>query len=324
MGKIKFCFSVFLLVSLIHASASGQFMVLGAKGDNKVDGQPLKIGALLQSGQTITIGSGAYLGLAHTSKKTIELSKAGTYKIKDLETKIASASIDLTNRYVNFVINELTSNDDNTSRFNRSAKTGSVTRDVSKKTLLFMMPVDENGVSKTSKVLADTRITIGWFIYKPEDINEEDIANYRFIVKDGTPENIGNVIFEETTANKKLILDLSDKKFRRNKTLLYQVEAISNTGKKFKSPEAMLKKLSSKENYKVAQELKELPREETALNKLIKAKFFEEKGLIANAINMYEEAIDMSDVPQYRNYYNEFLDFYGLVKSTSTENVSED
>jgi len=324
MKIFKSFVTALLFLFLVNAQTNAQFMVLGAKGDNKVNGQPLKIGTLLQTGQTITVGNSAYLGLAHTSKKTIELKKAGTYKISDLEKQIANASNDLTDRYASFVINELTNGDGNTSRFNRSAKTGSVTRDVNKKPLLFAMPVDENGVSKTSKVLADTRITIGWFINKPEEVNEEKITSYRFIVKDGTPDNIGNIIFETTTSDKKLTIDLAEKRFKHNRTLLYQVEAISNSGKKFVSPEAMLKKLGSKENYLVSQELKELPQEETAINKLIKAKFFEEKGLIANAINMYEEAITMTDVPQYRSYYNEFLNFYGLTKTQETTSSTED
>ncbi len=324
MRIFKTSISLFTLLLLMHTYGHAQFMVLGSKGDNKVDGQPLKIGTLLQLTQTITVGNGAYLGLAHTSKKTIELKKAGTYKISDLEKQIANANNDLADRYASFVISELTSDDGNTSRFNRGAKTGSVTRDVSKKPLLFMMPVDENGISKTSKVLAGSKITIGWFINKPEEINEDNIESYRFIIKDGSPENIGNTIFETSTSDKKLTIDLADNKFKRNKTLLYQVEAVAKSGEKFSSPEAMLKKLGSKENYMISQELKELPQEETAINNLIKAKFFEEKGLIANAINMYEEAISISDVPQYRAYYNDFLDFYGLSKPKVPTASTED
>ena len=90
-----------------------------------------------------------------------------------------------------------------------------------------------------------------------------------------------------------------------------------NGKKKITSPEAMLQKLKSKENYLIAEEFNKLPQEETAINKLIKAKFFEEKGLIANAINMYEEALAISDVPQYSSYYSEFLNYYGLVKKES-------
>ena len=84
----------------------------------------------------------------------------------------------------------------------------------------------------------------------------------------------------------------------------------------------MLQKLKSKENYMISQELNQLPQEETAINKLIKAKFFEEKGLIANAINMYEEAITISDVPQYNSYYNEFLNYYGLVKKEAVASTN--
>ena len=314
-----FRFSVTTLIFLLSSiGAFAQFMVLGAKGDNKVDGQPLKVGALLQSNQTITIGNGAYLGLAHTSKKTIELNKAGTYKISDLETKLAAADNDLTNRYADFVINELTSKDGNSTRFNTGAKTGSVTRDVSKLPLLFAMPVDENGISKTSKVLADTKITIKWFVNNFDEVKEDEIQSYVFTVKDGSPDNIGNVIYETNTSDKKVTIDLSDSKFKRNKTLIYQVEAVTKNGKKkITSPEAMLQKLKSKENYLIAEEFNKLPQEETAINKLIKAKFFEEKGLIANAINMYEEALAISDVPQYSSYYSEFLNYYGLVKKES-------
>ncbi|MEM1136603.1 MAG: hypothetical protein AAGI07_12260 [Bacteroidota bacterium] len=317
MKVIKFRFLVSLLLfTFTYFGAYAQFMVLGAKGESKVDGKLLKVGTLLQSGQTITVGQGAYLGLAHTSKKTLELSKAGSYKIADLETKIAASSNDLTNRYADFVISELTADGGKSTRFNRGAKTGSVTRDVSKKNILFMMPVDKNGISATSKVLAGTNITIKWFINNTDEINEENIASYRFIVKDGSPENIGNTIFEETTTDKQITIDLSDDKFRLNKTILYQVEAFTkNGGKKVVSAEAMLEKVKSKRNYQITQELAQLPQEKTAINKLIKAKFFEEKGLLANAINMYEEAISISDVPQYKSYYNEFLKFYGLATS---------
>ncbi len=320
MNRSKLKLILLLTATLLGFSLSQAqdyaFKVLGSKGGNTVDGNNLKVGATISGTQTIVVSAGAYLGLAHSSNKTLEIKKAGTYKVSDLEAKMNVNSGGLADKYAQFVISELTSKDGNASRYSKYAKTGSVTRDVNKAPLMFVMPVDDNGVSKTSRVLGDSKVTIKWFINDQEAVNNSEIEKYRFVIKDGSPENIGQVIYEEYVTADKITIDLKDNKFKHNKTLLYQVEAISkNSSKKITTPEAMLQKLKSKEAYLITEELKQLNSEETAISKLIQAKFYEDKGLLANAINMYEEAIALSDIPKYNDYYQEFLAYYDLGES---------
>lgn len=291
------------------------FKVLGAKGDVKADGQVLKTGAMLNAGQKLEVGGGSYLGLAHHSNKTLEITKAGTYTINELEEKMNKASQSLANKYAQFVIEELTADDNNGTRFHSKAKTGSVTRDVMKQPLLFMMPVDANGISKTTKVYGESPVTVRWYINDEEVLPAAGVSSYTFVVKEGSPENIGKVIFETATTVPAVQLDLNAPEFRKHKRLFYQVTAHTANGK-VASEELALEKIRSREAYEIREAMNELQPDETAISKLVLARFFEDKGLVANSLHMYEQALQLSDVPRYREYYQQFLNHYQLSKSS--------
>ncbi|MCS6832796.1 MAG: hypothetical protein NZ521_04430, partial [Flammeovirgaceae bacterium] len=172
MKKFRQLAMVFLVLmgvlSMTNLYAQGyEFMVLGTKGANTVDGQPTKVGATIKAGQTIKVESNAYLGLAHTSGKTLEIKKAGSYKVEDLVKKISENKGGIATQYAAFVIDELTGSDQVQNRYAQKAKTGSVTRAFNK--LAFMLP-------EKSKVLYDDKITIKWY-FDHKDLSDSDIKS---------------------------------------------------------------------------------------------------------------------------------------------------
>jgi hypothetical protein len=84
-----------------------------------------------------------------------------------------------------------------------------------------------------------------------------------------------------------------------------------------KSDDFGIKRLSNTEAAKVDQNIKGLKsevNEETPLNKIIYASFFEENNLVLDALTKYEEAIEMSpEVQDFQDMYQSFLVKNGLV-----------
>ncbi|GAB4338142.1 MAG: hypothetical protein OHK0038_16790 [Flammeovirgaceae bacterium] len=265
-----------------------EFMVLGTKGANTVDGQATKVGATIKAGQTIKVESNAYLGLAHTSGKTLEIKKSGTYKVEDLVKKISENKGGIANQYAAFVIDELTGGDGVQNRYAQRAKTGSVTRAFNK--LAFMMP-------EKSKVM-DDKITIKWY-FDHKDLNDDEVKSFRFVVTNMSKQTI----FEQVVEGMSITLDLNDKRFAKEENLVYYCEAVGRKG--IDSPEQILLKVTDNEAKEINSRLSEV--EKSDLSNIVKAQIFEEKEMYANAINAYEEAIKSNDSEQFQNLYKAFL-----------------
>lgn len=111
-------------------------------------------------------------------------------------------------------------------------------------------------------------------------------------------------------------IDLTDPKYASENAIL--VEVASKADPKQKSKQHLIKKLAPAEQEKVKKSLSEIigeVAENTALNKLILAGFYEENNLFIDAIAAYEDAIKLApDVPTYRDTYEEFLLRHGLKK----------
>lgn len=294
MKKFRQLVMVFLVLtgSLFNMNLYAQgyeFMVLGTKGTNTVDGQPTKVGATIKAGQTIKVESNAYLGLAHTSGKTLEIKKAGSYKVEDLVKKISENKGGIASQYAAFVIDELTGGDQVQNRYAQKAKTGSVTRAFNK--LGFMLP-------EKSRVLHDGKITIKWYI-DHKDLSDEEIKAYRFVVTNMSKQTI----FEQVVEGTSITLDMSDKRFAKEENLVYYCEAVGKKG--VDSPEQILMKVSPQEQKEINNQFAEL--DNSAFAQLSKAYVFEEKELYANALNAYEEAIKDNDSEQFQNLYRAFL-----------------
>lgn len=309
MNKSIIKSAIFILLSVFSISLYAQsysFRVLGTKGNNTAAGNALKVGSTITATQTITVGADAYLGLAHSSGKTLELKKPGTYTVKELEAKLNSAQSDLASQYAKFIVDELTASGDGAGRQTRMSKTGSVQRASANAAIHVMMP------SATDVI--DGKITLKWYLGDNAKIGSHDAKKYKVHITN----MFGELIAEKEVSEKELTLDLSSDEFKKEtKALMYSVSVVGhpevNSGDELYS----LKKLKPAEMQNIKKELASLPTDDSALNKVILARFFEDKGLIGNAIFAYEEAVKSSELDQYQSLYNSFLERNNLVKKNN-------
>jgi hypothetical protein len=289
--------STFLIALLIYGistfAQSYEFRVIGSKGNVLVDGKPLRVGARLNTGQMIEIGEGSYLGLAHKSSKTLELTTPGKYKVTDLQKKLGSSSSGLAARYANFVADELTSDDSRQNRFNQRVKTGSVSRGLDK--IKFMLP------ASATYTVPGSKVHLMWY-YDEKEVPEGLV--YDVVVTEISPDN-HKVLFKTQTKDTFVKLDLSNPAFDKIRNMNIKVST------KYKGEEAVreygLRNLRGKKLESYNEEVKDFTDTTSPLGKIILARYYEEKKLFANAINQYEEALQMADIDTYRALYNDFL-----------------
>ena len=291
--------SLALGLVFVNAFVFGQdyaFKVLASKGANEVKSgdtwQPLKTGASLKATDELKIVPNAYLGLISAKGKPVELREAGSIKVADIKVENGGSAIA---KYTDFI---LSSNAEG--KKNKLGATGAVTRDLnSKKASAVVLPAKEYPFVYNSSVVInwDGGKVPGPYVVVVKDMFEEPIAKFE------TPE----VSFT---------LDLKDEKLRSQQTVL--VEVTSKADPKLGSAHYYVKQMPPAEREKVKKLLDEIigdVSEETAVNKLLLARFFQENNLLIDAIGEFEKAVKLApDVPEYKEYYDEFLYSRGMKK----------
>lgn len=284
-----------LLLSLglifIFSMARGQeyaFKVLANKGSNEVKSgdawQSIKTGASLKATDELKIVENGYLGLVSSGGKPIEIKVAGPYKVSDLTAKV-SGGTSVLNKYTDFIL----SSNSAESKKNRLSATGAVHRGL--EDIKVFLPLNQY-----SSIYNHTAI-----------INWEAKAGGPYVV---TLKNMWeDELMKAETPESSMEVNLSDPKFANEAAIL--VEVRSKVDANSKSEQHLIKKLPPEEQAKIKKALAEINaevNEETALNELILAGFYEENKLFIDAITAYEKAIKMApDVPSYKEAYEEFL-----------------
>ncbi len=298
MKTRKFTLLIALLTITFLVSAQDYaFKVLANKGTNEVKSgeswQPLKTGSSLKSEDEVKLGDNAYLGLVHSTGKPIEVKEAGVHKVSDLALKIGSGSSVL-HKYTDFIL----SSNSAESKQNRLSATGAVHRATEAATPIKLL-LPENQYSGIYNQVA----LISWAGSKVE-------GPYIITLKNMFEDELIKEEISETAYK----IDLTHEKFVNENAIL--IEVCAKADPKLVSKQYLIKKLSPAEEAKVKKALGEFTgqvSEETALNKLIMAGFYEQNNLLIDAIFAYEEAISMApDVPTYKESYEEFLLRQGL------------
>jgi hypothetical protein len=280
----------FLLASSIAFSQGYAFKVMANKGSNEVKSgdawQPLKTGASLSASDELKIVDNAYIGLIHASGKPLELRQSGSYKVADLASKVSSGSSVL-NKYADFI---LSSNAE--TKKNKLSATGAVHRATESYAIKVMMPENQaSGIYNATAV-------INWDGSKVE-------GPYVVTIMDMFEDQLMKIETPETT----LTIDLSAEKYAKENGILVLIS--SKADPKQNSKQHLIRKLSPAEQEKVKGSITGIMgevSEETALNKLILAGFYEENNLIIDAIVAYEDALKLApDVTSYREAYDDFL-----------------
>lgn len=280
----------FFLLTISGYSQDYAFKVLANKGANEYksgDGwQSVKTGSSLKSGDELKVSENSYLGLVHATGKPLELKQAGSYKVADLAAKM-SGGTSVLNKYTDFIL----SSNSAESKKNRLSATGAVHRGEPTMLSVYLPPPQNASIFGKSMVVEwETPKSGGPYIVTLKNIFEEDLAKFE------TPETI-------------LRIDLSDPKLSNESAFL--VEVSSKADAKTKSEGKVVKKLSPAELERVKKAFTEISgevKEESAFNKFIQAGFYEQNGLLIDALTSYEDAIKMApDVDDFKQARDEFL-----------------
>ena len=270
------------------------FKVLANKGNNEIKSgetwQPLKTGASLKSGDELKLGDNAYLGLVHNSGKPVEVKTAGVHKVAALESKVAT-STSVLNKYTDFIL----SSNSAEAKKNRLSATGAVHRGQpgTEGAIRVHLPEKEH-----SGVFNKTAV-INW---DPGDVAGPYVITIRNMFED--------VLVKEETPEASYVVDLANEKFSNENAILIDVSAKSDPGSV--SKRHLIKKLSPAELEKISVAIRDLQAEvgdETAMNKLFLAGFYEQHNLLIDAIHAYEQAVKLEpEVPAFKDSYEEFLE----------------
>ncbi|WP_258103753.1 hypothetical protein [Marinoscillum sp. MHG1-6] len=296
---------VLLFATLVNAQGY-TFRVLANKGDNKVKkagsgtAVALKTGATLNANDILISSSDAYIGLMHKTGKTTEIRGSGTKKVSDIEKQVNVASTSVANRYAQFVMNKL-NEEENTNYRARQYATGAVSRATGSAAINVLAP-------EQVEVLEDKTV-VRW--NAPEGMEEGE--TYTVKVRNIFDE----VIYETETEKTSVELDFTAESMQ-NDAGLYLVKVYKTSDEEIASGEVGIKKVKENDKVEVQESLAALKQEvseDSPLNKLIFASFYEENGLILDALTKYEEAIKMSpDVDDFQELYQNFLINNGLAQ----------
>lgn len=281
------------------------FKVLANKGGNTVkvadhstDWQPIRTGATLNSNDELRISQNSYIGLVHASGKTVELKNEGNYFVRDLAAKLGNTRSSVASKYANFVINKMASSeqeDINQNHREYLTVTGAVERSVLDAPISLKMPSSVEVLNKEA--------LIRW-----EDVEGAD--RYVFTVKNMYDE----VILTQELNQAHILLELTKAPFNTEELIIVNVQVKGNN--KLYSGNYGIKRLIGVDADPILKELEQLSaslKEESSLNKLILATFFEENNLLIDALMNYEKAIELSpEVEQFSIAYELFAKRNGL------------
>ncbi len=294
-----------LLAAFVTYGQGYSFKVLANKGQNKVkkagstETVVLKTGATINSDDELIVGNGSYIGLMHKTGKTLEVRESGTIKVSSLESKIAAKDNSMANRYAQFIASKMSGQ--NNSYAARMNATGATERAAGGEDISILLPdrVD---------IISDNAI-IEWIGPEGSDENTSYIVTVSNIFDD--------VIYEETVTGNTIAIDFSNEQLQ-NENNFYLVAVKLESDEEVVSKNVGIKKMSAEENEEVVtnyNSLKNEISEDSPLNKLIYASFFEENNLLLDAMTKYQEAIEMSpDVEDFQEMYQGFKIKNGLEK----------
>jgi len=295
--KTRILFLAIIFVANVSFAQDEMFKVLASKGTNKIasgtstEWRAIKIGEKVNQADKITIAEGGYLGLAHKSGKTIEIKKAGTYTAEKLSSEVSAQNAGMGKKYVDFMVGEMTAkNEDMTrNRHKYMDVTGSVER--GDNAIHAFVPKEAFFVESKNLVKWQPVKGVKTYVVKVTNMFDEPI-------------------FKTETTESSAVIDLSKVDMKDDKQV-YILSISSKENPNMKSDEYALKHLSKDKSTIVSQQTTELNKEfseESALNKVIMASFYEENKLILNAVENYETAIKLEPtVEDYKVAYGRFL-----------------
>lgn len=284
------------------------FKVLANKGTSQVkiggagDAVALRTGSTLSEKDQLIVADGAYIGLMHKSGKTIEVREKGAVNVADLEKKIPTKTESVSSKYAQYIADKM--NDDGTVTLaQRMNATGAVSRAAGGAAIDVILP-QANAIDVISN-----KAIINWMA--PPAAAED--AVYVVSILDIFDEEI----FSDEVVGTQFVLDFEDKDMD-NESGLYIFSVRLKNDAEVTSGKFGIKRVADGEMSELVESYEglksEISDDSNAMNKLIYASFFEENGMILDAMTKYEEAIQLApEVADFKELYKAFKSNNGLV-----------
>jgi len=305
MKKIVFILSMlfFYFSNSLYAQQI-VFTVLGIKGSVKVGDDKLKVGYKLKTGQSVQIGEDSYLSLSSSNSKLMEITQQGTYTVKQLLEKLPAAQ-SMNKAYADFVVSELTKVEAEgisaKNRFQHMNKSGSVKRGGVVTSYLDFFKTGDEGHK-----LYGTTLNLMWYVFEKPNSQKLPIASYAVEVVgiDDTP------YAKQNTKESEALIDLSKMSRAETQSVIAKIIPLDSKGISLDKTEidgVTINLLSDAERKSIKEQIKQFAGK-SATNKLMEARFFEEKHFYIDAMVSYKEAISLSGgSEEYENMYYQYL-----------------
>lgn len=291
-----------LFILLMGSSAMAQnfvFKVLANKGANEVKSteaswQPLKTGSVLHSGDELKVTENAYLGLMHSSGRTLEITNAGTMNVDELASAINANSSSVASKYADFVMNKVVGNESG----NALKATGAVERGDEAAAFRVFLP--------SSVELLNSNANIEW--------SNADVANPTYVVQ--IKNQFDEVIFKEETADTEMAIDFAQ--FDQKKSLGARLVILTVSVKdsdELKSGDYGISRVPEPKAEKINTEIAEVATAEpsSSLDYIMLASYYENNKLMLDALGAYKKAMELSpEVEDFKIMYADFLTRNGL------------
>lgn len=297
------------------ADAQYTFRVLANKGQNQVKKEgasapvALKTGATLNSGDQLIASQNAYIGLMHKTGKTLEVRTPGVKKISDLEKLVNTKSTSVTNRYAQFLANKMEEKDKPGYRGNLARATGAAERALTgKESIQVLLPPPAD--TEKRNFISDN-VTVSWD--SPEGM-EENV--FIVTVKNHFDEDVwkqevnGNsVTIDVTTINLDIDPEYDDEAYLISVAAKEKPEVTSGLP-------LTIVKMKEAQAAPIKEELNSIKAEldeDSPLNHIIFASYYEEKGLLIDALTAIEKAIEMNpDIEDFKVMKKDIVERNGI------------
>ena len=286
--------TLFVVLGLISAQAQiNTFKILVQSGSSEVRiGEivnSLEKGMVLSGDFTLVMEEGAYLGLVHNSGHLLELNESGSYSADDLYGKIqASETYAIVTEYTDFILN----------RQKEEYASGMM-----EEAFRNFEPFEASEVNlyiPNATELYGDRLALEWS-------NESEQSTIRIM------NMFEDVLLEEEVSGQRHIIDLAVENLKAEDILMIKVYQAND----LESKAVAIKRIDHEARQLHAANLKDLTSNisNSALNELIKAAYFEDNKLLADAFTSYVNAMLLQpEIKEYKEAYNEFLVRHKLLK----------
>lgn len=292
--------AIFTLLCFSVADAQDYlFRVMASKGDVKVEQagsqKSLYTGSkITKDAKKVIVAENAYVGLVHANGRSWELKNPGTYVISDIVSKVTAADKGFAEKYADYAWTQMN-------------KGGNDSRNMEVTGAVFRTTGAIHGFSVRKSNVMESSVLLKWTLV-------DNAKTYKVTIKNRYDEEVLSV----TTRDNAFKLDLSNLALSKEQVYLWGVAVVEWDGstentQKIKSEDYALNYIGADKEADVREEFRkvaaELDPQNSALDAVIIASFYEQHGLFMDALTYYEQAVrNAPEVDDYKVAYKRFLD----------------